>query len=290
MSRPPALLELPCPFISEFGVIRLLEPADSDRDALLVRLRKGDYDKPFVIDDGDARTLYFSLELAQSVMRIAQPVALELAYTRAMAGFLFFVPQPRRLLLLGLGGGSLAKFVHRHLPEADLTAVEISADVIAFRDQFCLPPDDGRFRVVCADAAAYLAEAAPSADVILVDAFDRHGAAPEMCTLDFFESAHRALSGRGVMVVNLACERRERLALVDTIRTAFADNVLTLPVADDGNTIVFAFRDPRFEPRWRWIESQAKAMGRRYGLDFPALAAQLERSRKSGYLQRQMID
>jgi spermidine synthase len=57
-------------------------------------------------------------------------------------------------------------------------------------------------------------------------------------------------------------------------------------VEDDGNHVAFAFGDARFEPRWRWIADQARAMRERYGLDFPRFAGRLEHSRKLGYLER----
>jgi spermidine synthase len=74
------------------------------------------------------------------------------------------------------------------------------------------------------------------------------------------------------------------------IRKAFGDNVLLLPLPDDGNHVVFAFRDAAFEPRWRWIGEQAKALGTRFGLDLDALAAKLERSRKLGLARRGLDD
>jgi hypothetical protein len=64
--------------------------------------------------------------------------------------------------------------------------------------------------------------------------------------------------------------------------------VILLPIADDGNHVAFAFRDPAFEPRWRWIDEQAKSMRARYGLDFPKFAGKLKRSRKHGYLREEM--
>lgn len=286
------LLELPTPFPSEYGKILLLEPEDADREALLERIRSGGYDKPFVADDGDGRTLYFSLTYVQSCMRIKEPDALELIYTRKMMAFLLFHTNPRSLLLLGLGGGSLAKFCHRHLPLAKIAAVEISPQVIAFRGLFHLPPDDARFRVIEADAAEYLAAACALRekrerhDVIMIDAFDRHGLASSISTPEFYEDVRSALLPRGVLVANLAGQREERRAHLELMMTVFGDNLLVLPVEDDGNEIVFAFRDPGFEPRWRWINSQTKAMRARYGLDFPKFAAKLERSAKLGYLQR----
>ena len=283
-----SIIELPSPFETTYGVIKLLEPADCDKEKLLERVRSSNYDKPFIIDDGDSRSLYFSLAYVQSAMCLDNPNGLEFAYTRKMMSFLFFLHQPRSILLLGLGGGSLAKYCHRHLSSADITVVEIDPDVLAFRDQFLIPPDDSRFRVLLGDAAQYVRDRSESVDVIMMDAFDRHGFAPSVSSPNFYVDVRDALTRRGVMVANLVGEKAERINHLEMMRTAFDNNVIVLPVQDGGNYVAFAFRDSSFEPRWRWINSQAKAMGSRYGLDFPKFASKLERSRKLGYLKRIM--
>jgi spermidine synthase len=71
-----------------------------------------------------------------------------------MMAFLLFNPRPRRILILGLGGGSLAKFCYRHLPSATITAVEIDPHVMALREEFRVPADDERFRVLQGDGTA----------------------------------------------------------------------------------------------------------------------------------------
>ncbi|MBL0142421.1 MAG: fused MFS/spermidine synthase [Betaproteobacteria bacterium] len=284
------MLELPNPFANEGGVIRLLEADDCDREATLDRVLARTYSRPFVIEDDGARCLYFTRAFIQSEMRLADPFALEFAYTRKMMGFLLFLPDPRAILLLGLGGGSLAKYCHRHLPAARITAVEIDPDILAFRDQFLVPPDDARFTVALADAAGYVAQCEEKPEAVLVDAFDRDGVAPSLCTREFYEDVRGILSKRGVMVANLVGEKAERLAHLAMIRTVFAGNVILLPIADDGNHVAFAFRDPAFEPRWRWIDGQAKAMRARYGLDFPKFAGKLEKSCRLGYLRRELPD
>jgi hypothetical protein len=52
------------------------------------------------------------------------------------------------------------------------------------------------------------------------------------------------------------------------------------------NLVVFVFRDPNFEPRWRWMAGEAPALKKRFGLDYPRFAQKLERSRKLRYLER----
>ncbi|MES2353037.1 MAG: spermidine synthase-like protein [Pseudomonadota bacterium] len=290
-TSPPlsnSIIELPSPFATTGDVIKLLEPIDCDQKKLLARVRSSNYNKPFIIDDGDSRSLYFSLAYVQSAMRIDDPYALEFAYTRKMMSFLFFLHQPRSILMLGLGGGSLVKYCHRHLSSADITVVEIDPDILAFRDQFLIPPDDSRFRVLLDDAAKYVRDCHEFSDVIMMDAFDRLGFAASVSSPQFYLDVRNALTRQGVMVANLMGEKADRIKHLEMMRTAFDDNVIVLPVQDDGNYVAFAFRDSTFEPRWRWINSQANAMRTRYGLDFPKFAAKLERSRKLGYLQRVM--
>ena len=88
---------------------------------------------PLVRTQGNRRTLEFQPGDIQSEMLLSHPDALVLAYARAMMCFALFVPRPRHILMVGLGGGSLAKFCHRHFPHTRITVVEISAEVIALR-------------------------------------------------------------------------------------------------------------------------------------------------------------
>lgn len=279
-------LEIGNPFANESGVLRVLESADCDRQALVDRILSGTYDKPFVLDDGERRALYFTRAYVQSEMRLADPVALEFRYSQKVMAFLFFVPEPRRILLQGLGGGSIAKYCHRHLPQAHVTAVEIDPNVIAFRDQFLVPPDGERFRVVAADGARFIRECADELDVVILDAFGKDAVHPSMCTREFYQDTRDAMARNGVLVANLVGRPEERAAHLDMLRTVFSDNILLIPVEGDGNFVAFVFRNPGFEPRWKWMAAQAKPMQARYGLDFPRFAAKLERSRKLQYLER----
>src|SRR5579872_1090704 len=197
------------------------------------------------------------------------PDRLLLAYTRKMMAFLLFNRTPERILLLGLGGGSLAKFCYRRLPGAAVTAVEVSADVIALREEFRIPPDDDRFRVICTDGAAYVARLGRPKDVILLDACDREGLAPELDALEFYQNAHSLLSPGGVFVANICGDLNACTAHVDKIRTVFGDEILTLQVRPDGKLIVFAFKEPRPEFNWGQLELVASRLKRQLGLDFP---------------------
>src|SRR6187401_299180 len=103
-----------------------------------------------------------------------------------MMAFLLCNPNPKHIVMIGLGGGSLAKFCYRHLPRSKITVVEISEDVIAMRNEFCIPQDDARFRVVHDDGARFVASLAEPMDVLLIDAFDANGIAPSLAKSAFY--------------------------------------------------------------------------------------------------------
>jgi spermidine synthase len=263
------LLSIESPFPEAHSMLRLLEPPGTCPQALWARLFEGTYDKPFIVDNGRRRFLHFDLYAVQSAMELTNPTRLALAYTRKMMAFLLFNRTPERILLLGLGGGSLAKFCYGHLDSVALTAVEVNPDVIALRDEFLIPSDNGRFRVIRADGAAYISALAPCKDVILADACDREGVAPELSSVEFYQNARRCLAPGGVFVTNMCGDPDSRAAHLVKLRNAFDDEFLSLPVRSGGNVIVFAFKEPRRSVPWERLEADAAALERRYGLDFP---------------------
>ena len=97
------------------------------------RIRKPEEDNEsvYLSEKFGVRTLHIGSDTVQSSMRIAQPNDLEISYTRSMMAFLLFNADPREVLMVGLGGGSLAKYVYHRLPRARTTVVEIMPQVVA---------------------------------------------------------------------------------------------------------------------------------------------------------------
>ena len=286
---PANLFEIPSPFATDPGRVLLLEPPCADADALRDQLLAETYARPFVIDDGEHRYLYFSLRLLQSAMCKRTPNALALGYTQKMMLFLLFVPRPRRIVLIGLGGGSLLKFCHHHLPATHLTAVELDADVIALREAFGVPADRARLVVCQGDGGAYLAAAPKGIDVLLVDAFDDQGVAPALTSRDFFDSAAQKLAGRGVLVVNLAGERERYGDVISRAMAVFDDRVIVMSVPEDGNHLLLAFNDPGFAPQWRRLRNRARQLKVKYGLDFPAIVDRLAQADARDVARRELL-
>lgn len=220
---------------------------------------------PIVATRGGRRTLEFAPGEVQSEMLLADPDALVLAYCRAIMCFALFVPRPRHILMVGLGGGSLAKFCYRHFPQTRITVLELRADVIALREQFHVPPDDARFEVVHADAASYLACMPASADVLIVDGFDIKGLPPALGSARFYDDCRRALCDGGVMAANMFSYDPAYHAMVDRLRLMFHDRVCRFDKVAGNNRIQFAVKAPLDGPPPRALRIQ-RLVARRNGL------------------------
>src|SRR5687768_2547687 len=102
--------------------------------------KPGDHTEVQLSEQHGVRSLHLGSSMIQSAMRLNAPDELEIVYIQCMMAFTLFHPQPETLLLIGLGGGSLAKFVHQRLPCMRTTAIEINPQVItAARRHFFLP-------------------------------------------------------------------------------------------------------------------------------------------------------
>ena len=280
---------MPSPFEIETGTVLMLEPNWARVGELRAQLLDESYPKPFVVDNGKSRFLYFNVRLMQSEMSLKAPNNLALRYTQKMMAFLLFHPRPKRIVLIGLGGGSLIKFCYHRMPGTQLTAVELNPDVIALRDAFSVPPDDARLEILEADGAEFIETTEKGIDVLLVDAFDKTGFAPSLANRAFFENAYEKLAGNGILVINLAGEKETYAGLIGEAMHAFDDQVIVISVPEDGNHMLYAFKEYCFEPRWRWLNNYAKELRAKFGLDFPAFVQKMERSTKLGLARREAI-
>ena len=202
-------------------------------------------------------------------MRISRPWDLELAYTRAMMAYLLFHSAPDAVLMIGLGGGSLAKFIRKYRPQTQLTAVEIDDRIIgAARAYFELPPDDDTLQVIEGDGAVYVRQHQASADVILLDGFDGGNQVEALATETFYAACRRALRPHGVLVVNLWGRDTQFSEYFARLLRAFDGEVGWVSVMGKTNVVLFAFADAGARETLPATPAQLETLTRHYGLDF----------------------
>lgn len=215
------------------------------------------------------RSLYLGSETVQSAMRVKAPYELELAYSRGMMMFLLFMKQPKDLLMIGLGGGSIPKYIHHFLPEMQTRVVEINPRIIQVaRSHFYLPDDDDRLEVIEGDGVGYLQENSGAADVLLLDIFDSQGVPPEMYNQAFFDTCEASLRLDGMMAVNLWGSDKNFDIYLQRIEQSFHGRVLVLRTGRPGNIVVFGFKRPPRDLRWSTLRVRAKALQEHHKIEF----------------------
>jgi len=243
-----------------------------------------------IAEERGVRSLHIGGLAIQSAMRLSSPDVLELHYTRAMMSFMLFNPRPADLLMIGLGGGSMAKFLYRRMTETRVTVVEIRPEVVsAARAYFDVPGDDDRMQVMVDDGALYVPSHPASADVLLLDGFDDGIQPPVLCSQDFYDAAHAALRPGGVLAVNFMAEDRRLDAMCARLEKSFAGRILMLEAADKVNVVVLALREGPAKVAWTELRARGTALQLSYGLPFDRFLVSL-RERNIGNARYLRID
>lgn len=222
-----------------------------------------------VSESDGIRYLHLGSDTVQSAMRIINPTALELRYTRGVMMFLLFAPKARTMLGIGLGGGSIARYMHHHLPDIHHRVVEINPQVINIaRSHFALPDDDERLQIIEGDGAEYIASHPGTADVLFLDAYGSHGLPEELSSQTFFDQCANALSPEGLLVTNLWGSDKRFDVYLQRIEQSFDGRVLVLTTGKPGNILVFGFKREPDDLRWSSLRERAKLLEADHQVEF----------------------
>jgi len=203
-------------------------------------------------DQRGMRTLLFERGGGrQSVVKPGDPDHVELPYARVALAGLALCEEPRRILVVGLGGGTLPMFLRTHYPAATIDVAEIDPDVVDVAKKFFGFVDDERVRAHVGDGRQFIERARQADyDVIFLDAFGAHDVPKQLTTKEFLQITRRALKPNGVVVSNVWRPASNPLydSMVRTHQEAF-EELFILDVPGDVNNIFLAL--PRRQPLGR---------------------------------------
>ena len=233
-----------------------------------------------VADDGYRRSLYLDGDSLQSCMLLNDTASLVMEYSQAMMCALFFQPRPARVLLVGLGGGSLVKFLLAACPAATIEVAEINPEIVEVARHYFFLPEDKRLRITLAPGEEVIAERRAKGDhydLLLLDAFDDNGPARALLDEQVLRRCRRLLGPRGVFAMNLWNRPRDNFpAIHAALATIFEGRTLKLALAEnDSNVIVFGFTEPVQSKKLLQLKPAAGALARRTGVNFVRLLRQL---------------
>src|SRR5712691_3651187 len=182
----------------------------------------------------------------QSVVKPGDPDHLELPYARVALAGLALCEEPRRILVVGLGGGSLPMFLRKHYPAAAIDVAEIDPEVVDVAKKYFGFREDELTRAHVGDGRQFIENVRQGYDIIFLDAFGARDVPKHLTTREFLLAVRRALVPSGVVVSNVWRPSANPLhdSMVRTHQEAF-EELFILDVPGDVNNILLAL--PRQE-------------------------------------------
>jgi spermidine synthase len=212
----------------------LLEKADSFYNTIYVY---GTKDGVRHMVFGYQRKRYF-----ESAHRPGAPLEMELAYTRMMTVGLAYVPEPKHVLSIGMGGGAVSSYLLAEMPGPRVTEVELDPEVVRLSKKWFDYADTPRRTVVVEDGRRFLMEHQDTYDMIMLDAYRGPFVPFHLLTTEFYAQVKQHLAPGGVVVQNIASGTLLLDSTLATMEKAFA-NVDYYET--DENAIAVAYDGPR---------------------------------------------
>jgi spermidine synthase len=215
--------------LSAWSGLLLLSACSSAPALELVHSERSLYRQVLVYEEAGTRCLCFTRQCAigrQSCMQLSQPEKLVFDYTHMMMGALLMNPRPDRVLIIGLGGGSLPRALTGLLPNAHIDVVEIDPAVVRVaRDYFLFKPDADT-QVFEEDGRAFVRRAQRTGrqyDLIMLDAYDHEYIPEHLLTREFLSEVRALLKTGGVVAANTFSSSRLYDSESVTYRAVFGE-------------------------------------------------------------------
>lgn len=193
-------------------------------------------------DEYGVRVLRFGLRgPRQSVGKPGDPDYLALPYARVAFTGLALCEEPRRILVVGLGGGTLPLFLRKYYPGATIDAVDIDPAVVDVAKRFFGFSEDEFMRAHVGDGRQFIEQFRQPYDAIFLDAFGGSSVPAHLTTQEFLQAVRRAVKPDGVVVGNVWARYHNPLydSMVRTYQEVF-EELFVLTVQDAGNIILLA--------------------------------------------------
>jgi spermidine synthase len=197
------------------------------------------YNDIFVTKEANLLALSFQWKgwrFYQSQANLADGDDLPMPYSRLMSVAAIFPTEIKRVLVLGLGAGSIAVYLHRFVPDAAIDAVELDPGVIEVAKKYFGLRESAKFRLIPGDARMYLNRHREPYDLIFVDAFTGSYIPFHLMTKEFYQLVRSRLSPHGVAAFNFL-----------PAKDIFESNLRTVSLAFDHRIDLFHIDAPNGE-------------------------------------------
>jgi len=185
-----------------------LAPAAASAGPPLIHSEPSLYRQVLVYGDSYTRCLCFTGECRigrQSCIDLHRPDWLMFEYTQMMLGALLLNPEPRSILIIGLGGGTLPRTLAKLLPDADIDVVEIDPAVVRVAQEYFGYRPNEHQHVYEEDGRAYVRRMLRTDKryaLIMLDAYDHQYIPEHLLTQEFLTQVRSLLAPNGIVAAN----------------------------------------------------------------------------------------
>ena len=243
-----------------------------------------EYNDIFITKRGRQLTMSFQLkgfDYTESVANLSDPDDLPIKYTQVMTLGVVYPPAPKKILMIGLGGGSISSYLGRFLPDAEIDTVEVDPGVITAAKNFFGVKETTRVRYLEGDGRVFLNRRKEAYDLILVDAFHGGYVPFHLLTKEFYALVKQRLAPAGAAVFNVHDGTKLYASTLLTLRSVFRD--VHLYPSGEGEMITVATAEAAADEAT--LASRAKALQEKFGFRFALPALLARRTGKSGATQ-----
>ncbi|MBN1346510.1 MAG: fused MFS/spermidine synthase [Phycisphaerae bacterium] len=267
------------------GAFLLVSWSSAGRAEVLVETESL-YHHIIVESEGSVRHLLFrrrGVDHSESSVDLAAPLKPQMRYTELMFSGLFYCPEPKDVLVIGLGGGMLSRLYSHYLPRANVVTVEIDPKVHELAKEHFGFVEGERNSVVIRDGRVYVKRAlrkeSPRFDLILLDAY-RGGFIPyHLTTKEFLEECKQLLRPGGLVVSNMRTDFETYDYQRRTMDKVFAT---CRAFRGGGNTVVCAFPVKTMAPVDE-LQKRARELMKRHRFEFDLVGVANAREEKPDY-------
>ena len=247
------------------------EPAGSRK---LLESRESEYNNIYVYAEGNYHSMTFGFNrniYTESIFNTLDDRDLPVAYTRFMTASLMYPKKIQSILEIGFGGGRTAWYLHRFLPDVQVTSVELDPTVLELSRKYFGIKDEPNFQVVNSDGRLYLSNSTNHYDVILIDAYRGPFVPFHLLTTEFYQIVKNHLAEGGVVAQNVEPSTMLFDSAVKTIGSVFPQIDFYMA---EGNVVTIAYDGAplTFEALSQIAQQRQAAFQLRYAL-FPMLTA-----------------
>jgi spermidine synthase len=157
----------------------------------------------------------------ESIVNLRDPDDLPVPYTRIMSVALAYPEKVKRVLMIGLGAGSISTYLARAMPDVQVDVVELDPGVIEVGKKYFGLRDAANVHFIESDGRVYLNRHKDVYDVILLDAYRELGVPFHLLTREFYSLVRERLAPGGVAAFNVNANTRLYLATLSTLRAVF---------------------------------------------------------------------